>query len=49
MTVGRGRFGEMIRELFMAFFILSLAVTAALWLGSGRPLDVRQVEASLAK
>lgn len=39
----------MIREFFMAFFIVSLAMTAVLWLGSGRSLDVRQVEASLAK
>jgi hypothetical protein len=39
----------MIRELFMAAFILSLALTVALWFGSGPRLDVRQIEANLAK
>jgi hypothetical protein len=39
----------MVRELFMALFIVSLVLTMTLWFGSGRSLDVRQVEASLAK
>lgn len=39
----------MIRELFMAVFILSLALTAAFWFGSGPRLDVRQIEANLSK
>jgi hypothetical protein len=39
----------MIRELFMALVIVSLALTITMWFGSGRPLDVRQVEATLAK
>jgi hypothetical protein len=45
----RGRFGEMIRELFMAFLIVFLALAVTLWFASGPPLDVSQIEASLAK
>lgn len=39
----------MIRELFMAAFILSLAASVALWFGSGPRLDVQTIEASLAR
>ena len=39
----------MIRDLFAALLLLSLAVSMALWFGGGPQLDVRQVEASLAR
>jgi hypothetical protein len=39
----------MIRELFMALLLLSLAVTVALWFGGGPHLNVQQVEANLAR
>ena len=42
----------MIRELVVALVFLSLAVTAALWLGGGPRLNVQnvqQVEATLAR
>ena len=39
----------MIRELFMALFLLSLAATATLWFGSGPRLNVQKIEANLAR
>jgi hypothetical protein len=39
---------EMIRELFMAFVLLSLTVAAVAWYSGGSRLSVQQVEASLA-
>jgi hypothetical protein len=38
----------MIRELFMAFVLLSLTVAAVAWYSGGSRLSVQQVEASLA-
>jgi hypothetical protein len=40
---------EMIRELFIAFVVLSLTVTVAAWFGSGPRLSVQQVEANLGR
>ena len=40
---------EMIRELFIAFVMLILTVTATAWLNSGPRLSIQQVEASLAR
>lgn len=39
----------MIRELFMAIFMVFLAVTLTLWFAGAPSLDVTKVEASLAK
>jgi hypothetical protein len=39
----------MIRDLFIAFVVLILTVTATTWLNVSPRLSVRQVEASLAK
>jgi hypothetical protein len=39
----------MIRELFIAFVVLSLIVTVAAWFGSGPRLSVQQVETNLGK
>jgi hypothetical protein len=39
----------MVRELFMALFILSLAASVTLWFGSGPRFDVQKIEASLAR
>jgi hypothetical protein len=39
----------MIRELVIALVFLSLAMTAALWLGGGPRLAVQPMQASLAK
>ena len=40
---------EMIRDLFIAFVMLILTVTATVWVNSGPRLSVQQVEASLAR
>jgi hypothetical protein len=40
---------EMIRELFIAFVVLSLTVTLAARFGSGPRLSVQQVEANLGR
>ena len=40
---------EMIRDLFIAFVVLFLTVTATAWLNVGPRLSVQQVEASLAR
>jgi hypothetical protein len=40
---------EMIRELFIAFVVLSLTVTLAAGFGSGPRLSVQQVEANLGR
>ena len=39
----------MLRELVVALVFLSLAITAALWFSGGPRIDVRPVEASLAR
>jgi len=39
----------MIRELSVAFVLLSLTVTVAAWFSSGPRLSVQQVEANLAR
>jgi hypothetical protein len=39
----------MIRDLFIAFVMLILTVTATVWVNSGPRLRVQQVEASLAR
>jgi hypothetical protein len=39
----------MIRELFIAFVLLSLTVTVVAWYSGGIRLSVQQVEASLAR
>jgi hypothetical protein len=39
----------MIRELFTAFVVLIMTVTATAWLNGGPRLSVQQVEASLAR
>jgi hypothetical protein len=39
----------MIRDLFIAFAVLILTVTATTWLNVGPRLSVQQVEASLAR
>jgi hypothetical protein len=39
----------MIRDLFVALFLLSLVTTLAMWFGGGPHLNVQQVEASLAR
>jgi hypothetical protein len=39
----------MIRELFIAFVVLSLTVTVAAWFSSGPRLSVQQVEANLGR
>ena len=40
---------EMIRDLFIAFVVLILTVTATTWLNVSPRLSVQQVEASLAR
>jgi len=39
----------MIRELFIAFVVLSLTVTVAAWFRGGLQLSVQKVEANLAR
>ena len=40
---------DMIRDLFIAFVVLILTVTATTWLNVSPRLSVQQVEASLAR
>lgn len=40
---------EMIRELFIAFVLLSLIVTVTAWFRGGPQLSVQKVEANLAR
>jgi hypothetical protein len=39
----------MMRELFIAFLMLSLTVAVAAWLGGGPRLSVQTIEASLGR
>jgi hypothetical protein len=39
----------MMRDLFIAFLFLCLAVTVVAWFGSGPRLNVQTIEADLAK
>jgi hypothetical protein len=39
----------MIRDLFIAFVMLTLAVAATAWVNSGPRLSVQQLEASLVR
>ena len=39
----------MIRDLFIALFLLSMIASLTLWFGGGPHLNVQKVEASLAR
>ena len=44
-----GGVADMIRNLFVALFLLSLVGSLTLWFGGGPHLNVQQVEANLAR